>query len=181
MAMAGKMSEIDMQGASGHEDARNLRNATGTRCSAWVRHLAASLFVFAALGTALPAAAQTAITLISNTGQADGDSGALSCCNHAQAFTTGANAAGYKLTGVDIEFASYTGSASYPVSIQNAEGLYVDGVLTAEPHGLIGSLTSPSSLTDTALNSYTTSGIDLAANTTYFVHVQTSSTDANSL
>ena len=44
-----------------HEDARNQRKTTGTRCSAWVRRLAASLFVFAALGTALPAAAQTAI------------------------------------------------------------------------------------------------------------------------
>ena len=29
MDMAGKMSGIDMQGASGHEDARDLRNATG--------------------------------------------------------------------------------------------------------------------------------------------------------
>ena len=59
MDMTGKMSEIDMQGGSGHEDARSQRKATGTRCSAWVRRLAASLFVFAALGTALPAAAQT--------------------------------------------------------------------------------------------------------------------------
>ena len=59
MDMAGKMSEIDMQGGSGHEDARSQRKATGTWCSAWVRRLAASLFVFAALGTALPAAAQT--------------------------------------------------------------------------------------------------------------------------
>ena len=29
MDMAGKMSGIDRHGASGHEDARNLRNATG--------------------------------------------------------------------------------------------------------------------------------------------------------
>ena len=33
MDMAGKMSEIDMQGASGHEDAQSQRKATGTRCS----------------------------------------------------------------------------------------------------------------------------------------------------
>ena len=50
MDMTGKMSEIDMQGGSGHEDARSQRKATGTRCSAWVRRLAASLFVFTALG-----------------------------------------------------------------------------------------------------------------------------------
>ena len=123
MDMAGKMSGVNMHGASGHEDARNLRHATGAGCSlpvgvnsksgellqrvpmnghervertsdrmqparspepkwyqpfraghgARLRRLAASLFVFAALGTALPAAAQTTITLISNTGQANGD------------------------------------------------------------------------------------------------------------
>ena len=125
MDMAGKMSgsEINMHGASGLKDARDLRNGTGAGCSlpvgvnsksgelpehvplsghgrvertsdrmqparsaepkwyqpfraghgARLRRLAASLFVFAALGTALPAAAQTAITLISNTGQANGD------------------------------------------------------------------------------------------------------------
>ena len=31
MDMAGKMSGIDRHGASGHEDARNLRNATGAQ------------------------------------------------------------------------------------------------------------------------------------------------------
>ena len=73
MDMAGKMGGVDMQCASGFKDARNQRKTTGTRWSAWVRRLAASLFVFAALGTALPAAAQTVITLISNTGQTNGD------------------------------------------------------------------------------------------------------------
>ena len=91
-----------MQDASGHDDARNLRNATGAAPvgvnsksgelperlparvertadatepgrspaphwwqsfraghGAWMRRLAASLLVFAVLGTALPAAAQT--------------------------------------------------------------------------------------------------------------------------
>ena len=160
MDMAGKMSGIDMHGASGHEDARNLRNATGAGCSlpvgvnsksgelpervplsghgrveqtsdgteptrspepkwyqpfraghgARFRRLAASLFMFAALGTALPAAAQTAITLISNSGQTNGDEGALSSYDQAQAFTTGANAAGYTITGIDIQFEAYTGS-----------------------------------------------------------------------
>ena len=155
-----------MQDASGHDDARNPRSATGEapvgvnsksgelpehvpmnghgrveRTSdateparspepkwyqpfraghgAQVRRLAASLLVFAVLGTALPspAAAQTAISLISNTGQTDGDFGALHSFDQAQAFTTGANAAGYTLTGVDIDFAAYSGTDSYTVSI----------------------------------------------------------------
>ena len=137
--------------------------------------LAASLFVFAVLGTALPspAAAQTAISLISNTGQTGGDSGGLHTFDHAQAFTTGANAAGYTLTGVDIDFFAYSGDNSYPVSIWTE--------VSGSPGVSVDNLTSPSSLTDTALNSYTTSGIDLAASTTYFVHVDSSSGVANHL
>ena len=139
------------------------------------RRLAASLLVFAVLGTALPspAAAQTAISLISNTGQTGGDSGGLHTFDHAQAFTTGANANGYTLTGVDIDFYAYSGDNSYPVSIWTE--------VSGSPGVSVDNLTSPSSLTDTALNSYTTSGIDLAASTTYFVHVDSSSGVANHL
>ena len=139
------------------------------------RRLAASLLVFAVLGTALPspAAAQTAISLISNTGQTGGDYGGLDQFDQAQAFTTGANAAGYTLTGVDIDFNVYIGNNSYPVSIWTE----VSGSLGVS----VDNLTSPSSLTDTALNSYTTSGIDLAASTTYFVHVDSSSGIVNRL
>ena len=173
MDMAGKMSEIDMQGASGHENARSQRKATAARCSAWVRRLAASLFVFAALGTALPAAAQTVVTLISNTGQTNSDVGSLAAYDHAQAFTTGANAAGYTITGVDIQFGDYTGTDSYTVSIWTE--------VSGSPGSSVNSLTSPSSLTASVVNSYTTSGIDLTASTTYFVHVDSSSTDNNFL
>ena len=91
----------------------------------------------------------------------------LTTFDHAQAFTTGANAAGYTLTGVDIDFYAYSGDNSYPVSIWTE--------VSGSPGVSVGNLTSPSSLTDTALNSYTTSGIDLAASTTYFVHVDSSS------
>ena len=133
------------------------------------RRLAASLLVFAVLGTALPspAAAQTAISLISNTAQANGDYGSLNSYDHAQAFTTGANANGYTLTGVDIQFNLYSGNHSYTVSIWTE--------VSGSPGVSVDNLTSPSSLTNTALSSYTTSGIDLAASTTYFVHVDSSS------
>ena len=132
------------------------------------RRLAASLLVFAVLGTALPspAAAQIAISLISNTAQLGGDYGGLDQYDQAQAFTTGANAAGYTLTGVDIDFDRYSGTRSYTVSIWTE--------VSGSPGVSVDNLTSPSSLTDTALNSYTTSGIDLAASTTYFVHVDSS-------
>ena len=122
-----------------------------------------------------PASAQTTITLVSNTGQADGDTGGLGSNDHAQAFTTGGHAAGYKLTGVDIEFASVAAFATaYAVSI------WTDS--SGSPGTSVGTLTRPASLTHTALNSYTSSsGIDLAASTTYFVIVDSSSGERNSL
>ncbi len=87
------------------------RNLPGSLRAAFLAGLLAAL-------AAAPAAAQTTITLVSNTGQADGDTGGLSTFDHAQAFTTGAHAAGYKLTGVDIDFAADVASgSSYAVSI----------------------------------------------------------------
>ena len=52
---------------------------------------------------------------------------------------------------------------------------------SGSPGSSVASLTSPSSLTASAFNSYTTSGIDLAASTTYLVHVDSSSADNNFL
>ena len=120
--------------------------------------------------------AQTIITLVSNTGQADGDSGNLGAFDQAQAFTTGGHAAGYKLTGVDIEFNTIVvaNTASYPVSIRNVAS-------NGHPGTSVGTLASPASLAANAMNSYTSSGIDLTASTTYFVHVDSSSASTNNL
>ena len=73
------------------------------------RALAAAAWVLALGALALPATteAQTATTLVSNTGQ--GSDTNLRFDGFAQNFTTGSNAGGYTLTGVDVVSASSMG------------------------------------------------------------------------
>ena len=127
-----------------------------------------------ALGTAVllsaaPAEAQTAVKLVGNTGQTQNNVGAGLHNDFAQAFTTGANAGGYKLTRVDLRLRTSSNiSPSYSVKIfSNSSG---------SPGSSLGTLTNPSSLTGSGSFQnfqFTASsdGIDLAASTTYFVVV----------
>ena len=114
------------------------------------------------------------ITLVSNTGKGDAGLGNLGFYDQAQAFTTGTNTAGYTLTGVDIKFGTVAdGSISYALSIWTDAG--------GSPGTSVGALTGPASLTADTVHSYTSSGIDLTASTSYFVVVDSSSTTENKL
>ena len=101
-------------------------------------------------------------SLVSNFGQANGGTGNFVQHDHAQAFTTGANAGGYTLTGVDFSFPQI-----------NDGGLA--GKLTAEirsdssgaPGAVVATLTKPGTIA-AGTNSFTHSGVALAANTTYW-------------
>lgn len=116
---------------------------------------------FALLLAAAPAAAQTEVTLVSNNATTvDGQSNFGD--DQAQAFTTGSAAGGYRLTGVGIAFATVGGSPSYSVQIRRDS----DG----EPGASVATLSKPSSLA-VGQNRFTASGIDLAADTTYWVVV----------
>ncbi len=100
--------------------------------------------------------------LVSNFGQADGGTGNFVQHDHAQAFTTGANAGGYTLTGVDFSFPQINDGA-------------LAGKLTAEirsdssgaPGAVVATLTKPGTIS-AGTNSFTHSGVALAANTTYW-------------
>ncbi len=100
--------------------------------------------------------------LVSNFGQANGGTGNFVQHDHAQAFTTGANAGGYTLTGVDFSFPQI-----------NDGGLA--GKLAAEirsdsggaPGAVVATLTKPGTIA-VGTNSFTHSGVALAANTTYW-------------
>ena len=100
--------------------------------------------------------------LVSNFGQANGGTGNFVQHDHAQAFTTGANAGGYTLTGVDFSFPQI-----------NDGGLA--GKLAAEirsdssgaPGAVVATLTKPGTIA-AGTNSFTHSGLALAANTTYW-------------
>ena len=129
------------------------------------------------LFSAAPAQAQTAIKLVSNTGQTSVGGAGFSFDN-AQAFTTGSNATGYKLTRVDIQIKdSSTTKPTYSVHIySNSSG---------SPGSSVGTLANPTSLPtgNNQLAQFTASGggIDLAANTTYFVVIDVSDDGAGAV
>ena len=82
----------------------------------------------------------------------------------AQGFGTGGHSDGYTVTsvGMNIRVSSSGATPVYTVGIWSASS----GV----PNTRLGTLTVPDSIVD-GVNTFTTSGIDLAANTTYFVVV----------
>ena len=122
--------------------------------------LVAGLF---ALTPAQPAGAQQqASTLVSNFGQGNGGTGNFVQHDHAQAFTTGANAGGYILTGVDFSFPQINDGAlasKLAAEIRSDSG--------GAPGAVVATLTKPD-LIVAGTNSFTHSGVALAANTTYW-------------
>ena len=143
----------------GRPSPRPASRAVRARC------LAAAFAITLAGLTALavPAQAQTEITLVSTIGQDNaGDTGQFTN-DHAQAFTTGTDTAGYTLTGVDIHlFIAGSQRAGLTVTINNDS--------SGSPGTSLGTLTNPATTpATTGVYSWTTTGIDLAASTTYFV------------
>ena len=115
--------------------------------------------------------ADPSTTLVSNTGQSKVGVTAFTY-DQAQAFTTGNDANGYKLTSANISFVSIGGSPSYTVSIRESD--------SGNPGIITGNLTKPASLA-TGLNTFTAdgAGIDLSPQTDYFVVVDSTASTAN--
>ena len=120
---------------------------------------------------------QTSTTLVRNIGQTDSGSDAFSN-DHAQAFTTGSNSAGYTLTSVTLRMRLTSATQQpYQASInRDASGV---------PGGKAGALTPPTLVpTDQALQwinrDFTASGdgIDLEANTTYWFVIDASTSSS---
>ncbi|MCY4450098.1 MAG: fibronectin type III domain-containing protein [Chloroflexi bacterium] len=121
--------------------------------------------------TALPAGAQTTVTLVSSTGQSNDALRSITNWDQAQGFTTGSHTHGYKLTSVDLSL-SRSGSgtdATFTVNICSAES---SGLPPTSTTGCLGELTNSTSVVS-GINNFTHTGIDLAASTTYFVFVDT--------
>ena len=83
---------------------------------------------------------------------------------HALAFTTGSNADGYRVTSIEVTL-RYTGD--------NRGAFNVD-IYTSDPKVLpvrsLGRFTPPTSL-ESGINTFTHSGVDLEANTTYILYI----------
>ncbi len=125
--------------------------------------LAAGLFLLVA---AAPALAQTSIKLVGNTGQTSGLGSKGMDADVAQAFDTGSNSEGYKLTSVK---ASITGGANAPAYTVK---VFLANDQTGHPTGdSLGTLNNPASLASTGTVTWTAAGggIDLEPNEGYVV------------
>ncbi len=143
-----------------------------------VSSLAALLLLLTAVlvlaNTAGPAQAQTTGKLVGNTGQTSvGTSNFL--VDRAQSFTTGSSNEGYKLTRVDVRVQAGTGTApTFTVTVRSDS--------SSRPGTSQGTLTQQGNFPSTAgqlqFNAAGT-GIDLSANTTYWILIDVSARDPN--
>ncbi|MYH24210.1 MAG: hypothetical protein F4156_03220, partial [Holophagales bacterium] len=113
--------------------------------------------------------------LVSNLQQVEVPGTSAFTTDFAQAFTTGSNASGYRLTRVDVQANSIaTSPPVYSVSIRSDSA--------GSPGASVGTLTNPASLpAGNGIVTYSApeGGIALRANTTYFVLVDVSSGNLN--
>ena len=130
------------------------------RPGGWLLPVLAAAIIFAP-PFAPTVEAQT--TLVSNVAQTRSGSLGLDTYEGAQAFTTGDNNDGYTVTSVGLDLSSGADhTINFTVGIWNSNSNL--------PGSSLGTLTQPASLIS-GVNEFTTSGITLAANTTYWVVV----------
>ena len=130
--------------------------------------VSAALTALLALGLALaaPAHAQTSIKLVGNTGQTVAATTSDSTKDRAQAFDTGDNAAGYKLTSVKVDMTN--GSLNTNFNTQTVQLFLADNTSGHPTGSSLGTFTNPSGVT-AGLRTFTapSGGIDLDANEGY--------------
>ena len=132
------------------------------------------LTVTALLTVPRQAQAQAQI-LVSNVGKTTDSNGSLADFDQAQAFTTGMNSAGYTLTSVEIDMEAHAeDAAAFTVRIHSSNSTFVPG-------RRLGTLSKPASLSGERVYAFTTRGIDLAADTTYFVVIDRTGSVTNNL
>ncbi len=152
-------------GSAASRFSQSVFTRPGARAVACLLGLAAALFL---LPGAKTAQAQTSVTLVSNTGQST-DGSSIHDVDRAQSFTTGSNPAGYTLTSVTFPISGGLTTAKTQMRIESSNA-------SGQPGGNLGALTITSS-GGTATG--TTTGIDLAADTTYFVVLQSDDPSAS--
>ena len=134
-----------------------------------------------ALGGALlwstPADAQTAIVLIKNTGQPSSGSHTIDSSvntGYAQAFTTGANPAGYTLSSIGFDFASITATSTAGAHLE----MTLNEVSSGDPaSSALCTLTDPGTFSGSGVQTFEapmtgTMCPTLAAGTTYFAVIE---------
>ena len=131
------------------------------RPGGWLLPVLAAVIIFA---PPFVPTAEAQTTLVSNVGQTRSGSLGLDTHEGAQAFTTGDNSDGYTVTSVGLDL-----SLGADHTINFTVGIWTNSNSNL-PGSSLGTLTQPASLIS-GVNEFTTSGITLAANTTYWVVV----------
>ena len=131
------------------------------RPGGWLLPVLAAAIIFA---PPFVPTAEAQTTLVSNVGQTRSGSLGLDTHEGAQAFTTGDNSDGYTVTSVGLDLSS---GADHTINF--TVGIWTNSNSNL-PGSSLGTLTQPASLIS-GVNEFTTSGITLAANTTYWVVV----------
>ena len=133
----------------------SCRALTGRGPRAWP----AALALLAGLALAAPVQAQTSISLVSNLGERNAIL-SIDDQDYRIPFTTGSHRGGYKLTGVTLQFGQMdTSTVAFGVFVLDSDAATSLGG---------GALNAPATLA-VGNNTFTHSGIDLKANTTYYV------------
>ena len=130
----------------------------------------ATLMLLAALTAQQADAQQTPTTLVSNAGQPNSGTGNFVQHDHAQAFTTGSNVAGYTLTAVQFSFPSISDSG-----LASKLTVEIRSDSSGNPDGLVATLTNPGTIASGA-NSFTHSGIQLDPDTVYWAVIDVTGT-----
>ena len=126
----------------------------------------------------LTSAATAAVTvpvaaLVSNVGQtATGNANVTATQSQGQGFTTGSDSGGYTLGSVELAVSSFSGTASdITVSIYSES--------SDDPGTVVHTLTTPASISTPVTTFTAPSGTTLAAGTTYYVVISTTSSGIN--
>ena len=132
----------------------------GVVCAAFSLLLAAAF--------ASPAAAQTSSKLVGNTGETtnfESDVGVP----RAQGFTTGSNADGYTVTRVDVTVTNIVAGSGVDLQIYSSKQANCPTQTPPCHDSSLGTLAYDATASTSSLARFTSSGIALAASTTYFV------------
>ena len=147
---------------------------------------ALTLIVMAAalLYTPPPAEAQTATTLVSNTGQTSGGTGTLSSGRRAQAFTTGRSGYGYAVSSVGIDFSNIASTTTAGGNIK----VTLNSVSGSDPGSVLCTLSDPTSFSSSGVQTFNVPPDTdsnpcptLTPGTTYYIVIERTGTGSDAI
>ena len=109
-----------------------------------------AIFVGSPLHQTPPAEAQTATTLVKNTGQTSSGTGTLSSGKRAQAFTTGRSGYGYAISSLGINFSNIASTSTAGSNIK----VTLNSVSASDPGSVLCTLSDPTSFSSSGVQTF---------------------------